>query len=72
MQRISLNDFDRLVEKAGLPREIVLDTVKETVHGFLDAWKSLRDGLPLLESHSALIEAHMKSLGLTTVHRKLL
>lgn len=64
MEKISLESFEQLIDKAGLPRRVVLDSVKETILAVTEAWRKNAEHLPLLDKHRKVIETHMLALPL--------
>lgn len=59
---VSSDQFSYLAAKAGLPGEVVLQTVRDTVDGFLTHWASEKKHFPLPSSHVDIIDQHYRTL----------
>lgn len=62
-QSITLGQFNCFARKAGLPEELVLRTVGETVEAFSEAWKTVKD-FPLSHEVYNAISKHLKTIPL--------
>jgi serine/threonine-protein kinase HipA len=61
---VTIAEFERFAAKARLPEKLVLDTARETVVRFREAWKSPP---PMPEAVHGAIEKHLKTLPLWQV-----
>ncbi len=61
---IMLEHFKRLADKAGLPKFLVLSTVRETIEMTLQKWRENRLNYPLPGEIVERIERHLGSLGI--------
>ena len=64
MADLSLEELSVLAAKAGLPEKQVLDTAKETVARFREAWRSEQRHLPLASGVLSAIERNVKTIKL--------
>ena len=64
MGDLSLDLLSTLAAKAGLPEKMVLDTAKETVARFREAWRSEQRHLPLASGVISAIEKNVKGVRL--------
>jgi serine/threonine-protein kinase HipA len=62
-QKVTLEQFDRLAAKAGLPQKATLDTVLETVETFRSVWAGFDDSA-LDDRTRRAIDAHLAKLPL--------
>lgn len=60
----TLDELSHLAAKAMLPEKLVLDTAKQTVAGFHEAWAQEKAHLPLTQSMITAIETHLRSIPL--------
>jgi len=60
-ESLTLDQFVRFAAKSGLPETLTIDTVKETVLRFHDAWPHSRD-LPIPSELRTIIERHITSV----------
>ena len=60
--KFTLDELSYLAAKAGLPEKPALDTARETVGRFLDAWESEKTHLPQYKGVTQKIDAHLKRL----------
>ena len=61
----TLNELEHLAAKAALPRQLVLDTARETVALFMQRWVSEKDHLPMGKDVRSAIDKHLESLPIT-------
>lgn len=64
-ESLDLDQFSRFAAKARLTEKLVLDTVRETVHAFAQAWRDVAD-LAIDEEVRNAIAAHLKTLPIWT------
>lgn len=64
MTELSMEQLAYLAAKAGLPEKLVLDTAKETVARFREAWKKESGHLPLNTHSIRTIEKNVKAVKL--------
>jgi len=62
--RVTTDLFEQLIAKAGLPKKIVLDTVKETSARFDEVWAREASHIPLNQDIVAAINAHRSRIKL--------
>jgi hypothetical protein len=62
-QKVTLDQFDRLAAKAGLPQKTTLDTVLETVETFRGVWADFNDSA-LDDRTRRAIDTHLAKLPL--------
>ena len=60
---LKIDKFARFAAKARLPGKLVLDTVKETLDNFSQAWNA-SDDLPINRTVRAAIGKHLKTIPL--------
>lgn len=60
-ESLTLDQFTRFAAKARLPEKLTLDTMRETVAAFREAWRDSAD-VPLAESARSAIEEHLKTI----------
>ncbi len=65
-ESLTRNQFVRLAGKSGLPEALVINTVKETVARFHDAWPRSTD-LPIASDLRALINRHVARVPISTI-----
>ncbi len=58
--QFSMDELRRLADRASLPRTIVLNTARETVARFHDAWGNEKTHLGVPDATIATIDAHLK------------
>ncbi len=58
----TLDELSYLAGKARLPEKPVLDTAKQTVERFHEAWENEKHNLPQLRSVTERIDAHLRTL----------
>lgn len=64
MQRVTLEQFKKMIKKAGLPEHLVLQTVQDTVEATLTAWNANRKHYDLPNEIKEHIQKHMDSISL--------
>ena len=64
-ESLTLGQFKRFAAKTLLPEKLVLDTVKETVQSFSEAWKTVED-FPLNKEARNAILKHLQTIPLWT------
>jgi serine/threonine-protein kinase HipA len=64
MKRCNLALFEKLAEKAGLPKKLVLDAVQETAESTREAWKNNKAHYALPSDMKKVIDGHMSELRL--------
>lgn len=69
MEGISMNHFDKLADKVGIPKRLVKNTVKETIERFHEAWEAHSEDLPLMKVVKSTILKHQKQLSLPGEYR---
>lgn len=62
---LDLNAFTSFAAKAKLPKNIVLQTVKETISQFYDLWSEVKKDLPIEKRVVKAIEKHLKTIPMT-------
>lgn len=58
----SVDELEHLVAKAALPRQLVIDTAKETVALFMQRWTSEKHHLPMSKEVKLAIDQHLQTL----------
>lgn len=58
----SVDELEHLVAKAALPRQLVIDTAKETVALFMQRWASEKHHLPMSKEVKLAIDKHLQTL----------
>ncbi len=58
----SVDELEHLVSKAALPRQLVIDTAKETVALFMQRWKSEKHHLAMSKELQLAIDKHLQTL----------
>jgi serine/threonine-protein kinase HipA len=66
MSELSFDELRYLAAKARLPEKLVVDIATETVTRFRDEWTAAKQTLPIADDVAGAIEAHIKTLALTT------
>jgi serine/threonine-protein kinase HipA len=66
MSEFSFDELRYLAAKARLPEKLIIDTAAETIARFQDAWAGAKSDLPISKQVAGTIEAHMKTLSLTS------
>ncbi|WXU00012.1 MAG: Serine/threonine-protein kinase toxin HipA [Catillopecten margaritatus gill symbiont] len=64
MYKISLASFAKFAKKSGIPKSLVIDTVKETIDSTLTAWNKNKYNYPLPNSIVDGIDHHISKLTL--------
>jgi serine/threonine-protein kinase HipA len=62
---LNLDQFQRFADKGHFPEKLIMNTVKETVQAFSEAWRTI-DNLPLENRLKELIISHLKTIPLWT------
>ena len=61
----TLDELEHLAAKAALPRQLVLDTARETVTLFMRRWASEKHHLPMSKDVQSAIDKHLQTLPIT-------
>lgn len=64
MMQCDLRLFEKLTEKAGLPKKLVMETARETAVKTREAWKKNKTNYALPSDIEKIIDAHMKEMPL--------
>ncbi|MCK5385162.1 MAG: HipA domain-containing protein [Alphaproteobacteria bacterium] len=64
MTHCDLQLFEKLAEKAGLPKRLVIDTVRETVANTRETWAANKAHYALPEAIESIIDQHMRDVPL--------
>lgn len=65
MSELSLDELAYMAAKAGIPEALVLESARDTVERFVDAWKSEKMHLPLASNAVHAIDKHFPNVVLT-------
>ncbi|MGH6877078.1 MAG: type II toxin-antitoxin system HipA family toxin, partial [Rhizomicrobium sp.] len=65
-ESLTLDQFVRFAAKSGLPQTMTIDTVKETVLRFRDAWPRSKD-LPITSDLRTIIDRHLHSVPISKI-----
>ena len=65
-ESLTLDQFVRFAAKSGLPETLTIETVKDTVNRFRDAWPRSRD-LPVTSELRAIIDRHIASVPISKI-----
>ena len=64
MMKIDVHLFEKLAEKAGLPKKLVVDTARETTDKTCEVWTTNKNHYALPTDMTKIIDRHMKALPL--------
>ncbi|MGE0269627.1 MAG: type II toxin-antitoxin system HipA family toxin [Candidatus Omnitrophota bacterium] len=64
MRQCDLQLFEKLAEKAGLPKKLVLDAARETAEKAREAWKKNKAHYALPSDIEKIVDEHMKEVAL--------